>query len=415
MIEITNKKNCCGCSACVQCCPKHCISMKEDDEGFLYPQIDKKLCIDCGLCEKVCPVINQSDVKSIVKVYAAKNDDEKKRLRSSSGGVFIALAEHIISQNGVVLGAIFDKNWDVIHSCAETMDDVYPMMRSKYVQSRIGTSFADAESKLKEGRSVLFVGTPCQIAGLKHYLRKDYENLLSVDIICHGVPSPGVWRRYLDESVHHICATKNIISNSSLEMSSMITDINFREKQNGGYSWKKFGFVIKGKSVQQGDKNFLFSRDFFNDDFCKGFLANLYLRPSCYSCPTRGGTSGADITIADYWGIENVKPELDDDKGIGLIIVHSLKGLNEINKLDIYKEESDIQTASSFNSPYWTSVPEPENRDKFFYGFKRGVSIKKLVDECTKISRFKRIIIKAKVILVRLMKIVTYKKNSYFQ
>ena len=200
MIKIQNKQDCCGCSACVQRCPKHCISMKEDEEGFLYPVVVETLCIDCGLCEKVCPIINRPEKLPVMKVLAVKNRNEEERMASSSGGVFIALAKKVIEQNGVVFGAVFDVNWEVKHTYSETLDGVKPMMGSKYVQSRIGESFSQAEGFLKEGRKVLFTGSPCQITALHNYLHKGYPNLLAVDFLCHGVPSPGVWRKYLEET-----------------------------------------------------------------------------------------------------------------------------------------------------------------------------------------------------------------------
>ena len=193
MIEIKDKSQCCGCNACVQRCPKQCIAMCEDEEGFLYPEGDEAICIDCGLCENVCPVINQADARIPLQVYAAKNTDEKIRMHSSSGGVFSILAEQTIKQGGVVFGARFDENWEVKHDYTETIDGVSVFRGSKYVQSKTGDTFKQAEQFLKQNRKVLFSGTPCQIVALKRYLKKEYENLLLVDFICHGVPSPGVW------------------------------------------------------------------------------------------------------------------------------------------------------------------------------------------------------------------------------
>lgn len=201
MIHITDKKNCCGCSACVQRCPKQCIRLEEDTEGFLYPKVDEETCIKCGLCEKVCPILNQADKLPVQEVLAVKNPDDEERMNSSSGGVFLPLAREVINQGGVVFGAVYDESWEVRHVYAEKIEDVYPMMGSKYLQSKIENSFKDAERFLKQGREVLFVGSPCQIAGLRTYLRnKQYPNLLAVDFLCHGVPSPGVWRRYLAET-----------------------------------------------------------------------------------------------------------------------------------------------------------------------------------------------------------------------
>ncbi len=218
MIHIKKKGDCYGCSACVQKCPKQCISLVEDGEGFLYPKVDTVGCIDCGLCEKVCPWINRPEKFPPKEVLAVKNRNETERMASSSGGVFIALAREVIGRGGVVFGAVFDEKWEVKHACAETLEDVRPMMGSKYVQSRIGDSYCQAERFLKAGRKVLFTGSPCQVAGLHAYLRKDYTNLLSVDFLCHGVPSPGVWRQYLGEtfySARRAAAGKNSVLSCS--------------------------------------------------------------------------------------------------------------------------------------------------------------------------------------------------------
>lgn len=172
MINITDKSQCCGCNACVQRCPKQCVTMQEDEEGFLYPKVDHAACIDCGLCEKVCPVINKNESRRPMQVFAVKNNNEDQRLRSSSGGIFILLAEQTIKRGGVVFGARFDKDWEVEHCYVETLKELELLMRSKYVQSRIGDSFKQAEHFLKQGRQVMFVGTPCHISALKNSLRK---------------------------------------------------------------------------------------------------------------------------------------------------------------------------------------------------------------------------------------------------
>ena len=199
MIDIIDKTLCCGCAACVQRCPKQCITLHEDHEGFLYPKVDTETCIDCGLCEKVCPILNEGNKREPLKVYAAINKDEKIRLESSSGGIFTMLAEQTIGEGGVVFGARFDENWQVRLDYTETIEGIAAFRGSKYVQARTENIYQQAEKFLKEGRKVLFTGTPCQIAGLKKFLRKEYANLLAVDFVCHGVPSPKVWAKYLQE------------------------------------------------------------------------------------------------------------------------------------------------------------------------------------------------------------------------
>jgi len=211
MIQIKDKSVCCGCSACVQICPKQCISLKEDKEGFLYPTVNHAFCVECGKCEKVCPELHPFEVHEPLKVYAAKHQDDAVRKVSSSGGIFTLLADMVIDEGGVVFGACFDSDWSVVHDFTETHEGLQAFRGSKYLQSRIGNTYRQAEVFLKAGRKVLFTGTPCQIAGLKKYLHKDYENLLAVDFVCHGVPSPLVWKKYLEEIIACQCEKNTVL------------------------------------------------------------------------------------------------------------------------------------------------------------------------------------------------------------
>lgn len=396
MINITDKTKCCGCSACIQRCPKQCISMKEDEQGFLYPIIDTEACIDCGLCEKVCPMLNHSPTKEPLQVFAAKNKNEEQRLRSSSGGIFILLAEHIIEQGGVVFGARFNGKWEVEHCCAGTIEELEPLMRSKYIQSCIGNTYREAERFLKQGRQVMFVGTSCQIAGLKRFLRKEYDNLLAVDFICHGVPSPGIWRKYLEEikSSQSEAAGKNSVLSFSLKSVPVITSINFREKQNGGYGWKKFGFEVRAKSPSKGDKNtVLKSGIFYENIFMRGFLSNLYLRPSCYKCTAKNGASGSDLTIADFWGIQNYHPEFDDDKGVSVVFEHTDTGRVIINGLSFHIEkiDSNMVEATASNPSYLRAVPIPSKYTHFWYTYSKTKSVHISVESSLKRTIVERI------------------------
>lgn len=386
MLQITDKSKCCGCNACVQRCPKQCIVMHEDEEGFLYPQVDVTLCVDCGLCEKVCPMLAQNDVKKALQIFAAKNKNEHQRLRSSSGGIFILLAEQTIKMGGVVFGARFDKNWEVEHCYVETIEELEPLMRSKYVQSRIGNTYKEAEQFLKEGRRVLFVGTSCQISGLHRFLRKDYNNLLSVDFIYHGVPSPGIWRKYLQEiknnALQSEAAGKNTVLPFSLKSMPVITGINFREKGLGGYGWKKYGFVVHGKSPLKGDQNsVLLSVDFGKDIYMKGFLRNLYLRPSCYNCLVKSGKSQSDLTIGDFWGISKLKPEIDDDKGIGAILVYTHKGIEALGFISCDKIAMTYNDVIMENPAIYSSVMLTNNRKRFWQFFFKTNNIKESVNK----------------------------------
>ena len=274
----------------------------------------------------------------------------------------------------MVFGARFNEKWEVEHCYAETIEELKPLMRSKYVQSYIGNTYKEAERTLKEGRQVMFVGTSCQIVGLKKFLRKEYDNLLAVDFICHGVPSPGIWRKYLEEI-------------KSSQSSSVITCINFREKQNGGYGWKKYGFEVRSELPSKGDKNtVLKSGIFYENIFMRGFLSNLYLRPSCYNCTAKNGASGSDLTIADFWGIQNYHPEFDDDKGVSLIFVHTDMGKKIIEKLSssIDAIVSNMLEATSSNISYLQAVPIPIKYSVFWKTYFKTKSVHISVKKSTR-------------------------------
>lgn len=416
MIHITDKKNCCGCSACVQRCPKQCIRLEEDTEGFLYPQVDEETCIKCGLCEKVCPILNQADKLSVLEVLAVKNPDDEERMNSSSGGVFLPLAREVINQGGVVFGAVYDESWEVHHVYAEKIEDVYPMMGSKYLQSKIGNSFKDAERFLKQGREVLFVGSPCQIAGLRTYLRsKQYPNLLAVDFLCHGVPSPGVWRRYLaetyggydakEQSRLQATAGKNSVLLSSLNATSPIGDIKFRDKRESG--WKKFRFVVRQKSASKADQNTVLSSDIhYMNPFMQGFLSDIYLRPSCYACKCKNGVNHSDMTIADFWGINQSAPEFDDDKGVGLVLLNTEKGEEYFSRLPMDMMPSNLEKAHYYNGGFNEHTMAHPKRDQFFFLIENGKSIKAAVDICLRLPFKQRVVRLVKRIVKNVVKTI---------
>ena len=420
MIEIQQKSNCCGCSACVQACTKKCITMREDEEGFLYPIVDKDSCIGCGLCEKVCPVINQSEKLVPILVSAAKNPDEAVRLQSSSGGIFSMLAEKVIYEGGVVFGARFDENWNVIHDYTTTIAELSLFRGSKYVQSIIGNSFIQARKFLIEGKKVLFSGTPCQIRALKLFLRRDYENLLTVDVVCHGVPSPGVWRSYLEYILRHDgAAEKNTVLFSLKEMSE-ISDITFRDKSTG---WKKYGFVVMSKSALKADKNSVCGEVSAIDNieylhetldvniFMRGFLKDLYLRPSCYDCPSKSGKSHSDITIADFWGVNRYYPEFDDDKGVGLVLVNSEKGNSILSSLNIDKIETTYNQAFANNPAIIRSARLNKWRKIFWQEYKvKGIDAIVPICESMKPRGLKVLYFKTRFGIAKIIKRIIGKK-----
>ncbi len=361
MISITDKKNCCGCGACASICPKQSISMVADSEGFFYPYVNKDTCIDCSLCEKVCNELHPMSQREPLRVLAAINKNEEIRLKSSSGGIFYILAEQTINEGGVVFGARFDENWQVVISYADTMKGVEAFMGSKYVQARIENAYKDVKQFLIEGRKVLFSGTPCQVAGLHQFLRKQYDNLLSVDFICHGTPSPKVWGMYLDEVTNGYKSVKSI---------------SFRNKING---WKHLHFSVEHNPTT---KVVSFLSSAYQNQYMKAFLADLILRPSCFFCSAKSGSSHSDITIADFWGIWNVNPELYDDKGTSMLFINTDKGNQSLPSEEFVKYcDSDYSVALKYNKACAVSVTPNPKRKQFFAQLHSTESVIKLIDK----------------------------------
>ena len=384
MIDIQDKSECCGCGACAQKCPKKCITMQTDEEGFAYPLVDESLCINCGLCEKVCPVINQNEARRPLHTFAAFVEDEDIRLNSSSGGLFSHIALQVIEQGGVVFGARFNERWEVVHDYTETAEGIQMFMGSKYVQSVIGNAFLKVQEFLRQGRMVLFTGTPCQISGLHHFLQKKYENLLTVDIVCHGVPSPLVWREYLN----------------SLKL-DRISFINFRSKATG---WKNYSLEIRG--YDRFSAPFKLSEPFSSNAFSVGFMHNLYLRPSCFSCPSRKGKSGSLITLGDLWGIDQYEGIVDDDKGCSLILQYR-DNFDLINEL--YKKTIDYERVIVSNPCIVRDTVLPKQRKQFYKYFHREGLIK-AIKKYTKPSRYSTYVFKCKHIVYLALKATGLKR-----
>lgn len=290
-------------------------------------------CIDCGLCEKICPCLNEKEQSKPLEVYAAVNPDEETRMNSSSGGIFWALAKQTIEAGGIVSGAAFDKEWMVCHSSAETLEDAKKFQGSKYVQSRVTGCYKQVLEALKDGRKVLFSGTACQISALKGLLRTDYENLLTIDVVCHGVPSPGIWREYL----------------CHLGKEKTITNINFRDKASG---WRNYDFIMNfsdGDSIKEPHDSNL---------YMQGYLNNLFLRPSCHKCKFKAGKCGSDITLGDFWGIEKIYPQLDDNRGASVLLANSQKGEDIIHKTNVSLLKVEYEQAINGNPCMVKATPE---------------------------------------------------------
>ena len=307
-MDLPSSEECCGCSACFAACPKKAIAMRPDAEGFLQPNIDADACVKCGKCTEVCPVLHSGDPSKPLAVYAAKAKDDELRRISSSGGVFSLLSRAVLAKGGVVFGAAFEKGTHrVIHKAARNEGELDELRGSKYVQSDMGRTFCEVRDCLQEGKEVLFSGCPCQVAGLRAFLGKDFSNLLCVDVICHGVPSPLAWGIFLD---------------SQAQMNKGLV-LSVEARRN--CSWRTFEIVSK---IKKSDGKFLIRKDpiwysvFFNELCC---------RLSCYTCRFRGFRSGADLSLGDFWGIENVLPEEEDKFGVSVVFINTRLGERALN------------------------------------------------------------------------------------
>lgn len=348
------KKDCSGCTACMHSCPVRCIELKEDQEGFLYPEIDRQKCIDCHQCERVCPIENSKTENPQTEAYVGYSKNDAVREKSSSGGIFSHVAEWILGENGVVFGAAFDENFEVCHIAVETEEELSKLRGSKYVQSVLGDTFPLVKQYLENNRKVLFTGTACQIAGLKQYLKKEYVNLYTVDVLCHGVPSPKIWKTYLDG--------KKKQYNASIEK------IEFRNKESG---WENFSVNMEFSNHQR------YCVKFYEDKYMQMFLGNIDLRPSCHDCRFKEFPRISDMTIGDSWGITSYMPDMFDDKGTSLIFVHSSKGEQILDavKNSLHLREANLDKALPGTADSRKSVEMHPNRKKFFVGLEKGEGI----------------------------------------
>lgn len=312
---------CSGCAACYSACVRKAISMMPDEEGFAYPHVDESLCVNCGLCERVCPSLHPKASREPLSVYAAKAKDDALRKESSSGGIFSLLARQIISDGGIAYGAaIRESDLSVCHCSAENEEELSWLRGSKYVQSDVGDTYGRVRSQLDAGRKVLFSGTPCQVAALRNFLARDYDNLICVEVICHAAPSPLAWKKFLEKRAAASAKGRDIARPEAV----IDRRISFRRKNWG---WKRFSLSLHFMN----DKEYLL--DLYTDTFLRGFLSELYNRPSCHECSARELRSGADITLGDYWNVHQRFPDMDDDAGTSVVLVDSEKGEALVNRI----------------------------------------------------------------------------------
>ena len=343
------KSECCACTACDQACPVDAISFTKDEEGFLYPSINKDKCLDCGLCERVCPVEhpNYSNTET-PEVYAAMVKEVEQRKKSSSGGMFYAIASWILNQGGKVYGATMDENHQVKHIGVDNFEDLNLLRGSKYVQSDLQQVFADIKKELKAGRWCYFVGTGCQVAGLKSFLRKDYDTLLTSDLVCHGVPSQWLFNqhiKYLEE-----------------KYKGKVYDYQFRN--NEGWGGCEIFYITNHNGKTRRYK--LPSYDL--SPYLYSFMCGMTSRYSCYECPFARIPRQGDITLADYWGVKEFFPEMDDSKGVSMILVNSSNGQKVWNdvKVDNIFERSCKEAAAKCNGNLIEPTSMPIIRTKVY-------------------------------------------------
>lgn len=313
MIEILEKKNCCGCSACASVCPKNCIAMKEDSEGFVYPHVDEEKCVQCGLCEKVCPILNnKEEVPFEQEGYIVQNKNSEVLRESTAGGAFTAIAKYVINRGGVVFGVELSKDFQVHHICVEKVEDLYKYRNSKYVQSYVDKDiFRSVKQYLEQGKYVCFSGTPCQVEGLNSFLRKDYPNLILVDVVCRAVPSPLIFRKYLEYQRKHI--------------EEKIENVRFRDKH--------FGYKYSTMNVITANNKGNYHKGVESDLWLRAFFSNICDRPSCHDCQFRKRYRVSDFTIWDCFHVGRFSKELDNDKGATRMLVHSQKGKNILEEV----------------------------------------------------------------------------------
>lgn len=345
LFENNKKSQCCGCTACVSVCPQNCITMIADNEGFLYPQINKELCNKCGRCAKVCPVITPIVEKEVLQSgYLFQHRDQKVRDESTAGGAFTAIAEYVIALGGVVFGVAYDEHFQVYHTFVETVSGLAQFRNSKYVQSVVGNSFTLVKEFLDAERLVCFSGTPCQIEGLFAYLEKDYSNLILVDIVCRGIPSPLIWQKYLE---HQSIDKKQV------------DQIRFRDKHYG-YKCPTLCLNKYGKTLYRAGSQ--------ADPMLRAFMSNKSIRPSCYACPAKKRYRVSDMTIWDCFSVYNFDKKMDDDKGTTRVLCHTTKGsriMNEISETSVCLKVSPELLIVGVTE-LTESVDIPSDRDLFF-------------------------------------------------
>lgn len=369
MIRLATKEQCTGCGSCEQKCSHNAISMKPDNDGFSYPVIDLNKCVKCHLCEHSCPILCSQPVNRPIKTLAARCTEEQNQI-SSSGGIFPLLARKVIEQGGIVFGAKFDEYFNVVHDYTDEESGLSQFCGAKYAQSNIGNTFKQAQKFLQDGRLVLYSGTPCQIAGLKTFLHKDWSNLITVDLVCKGVPNHKIWGQYL----------RQLLEEQHIDISE-VRHINFRDKISG---WATYSF-----SLNTDAKRIIIHKN--NNEYLQGFFCGLYNRESCHDCQLKCHYI-SDFRLGDAWGFHF--KQWNDKKGVSLLLINSLKGLDFFDGLDVEMIEVSIKEAIR-NNPACEISFQPHNRRKSFLS-EEHQNLKRDIRKAIKTPLVKRIFNKLK-------------------
>lgn len=343
---LCEKKECCGCGSCASACPRQCIEMIENKEGFLYPKIEEKKCINCGLCNQSCPILNvKQEIPCVQNAYIVQNKDDSICRESTAGGAFTALASEVIMRGGVVYGAAYDENFRVVHQRAGKIPELKKFRNSKYVQSNLNNTFKEARTYLDQGVWVCYSGTPCQIEGIKRYLRKEYDNLILIDVVCRAVPSPLVWKKYLQMMKKRI--------------NLPIGNICFRDKRYG-YKYATMNFMdLSDISI--------YNLGVESDPMHRAFFSNICDRSSCYQCHFKKRYRESDFTIWDCFQVGRYNKELDNDKGATRVLIHTEKGkiFFESIKKQIKYVNVDPDKIIKGSKEMFKSVPLNAKREQF--------------------------------------------------
>lgn len=349
MPKLANEKKCTGCTACYSICTKKCITMQGDKYGFSYPRIDSTKCIECKLCETVCPVLHNSKKQLSVHtvIYAAYSKDTEMRLESSSGGIVTEIAKVILSRGGIVAGAAYAKDFSVEHICVSSEDRLNILRGAKYTQSNLNNIFLKVKKVLQENKEVLFIGTPCQVAGLKSFLKIPYDTLYTIDFVCHGVPSPMAWKSYV-----------NFRANTDND-GDYPEKINLRSKHTG---WSRYQY----SNLYEYSNGKKYSAKSGNDLFMKLFVGDYINRESCGNCHFKGVERVSDFTVGDFWGIWDILPDFDDNKGASVVAVHTEAAKKIFHKISGKIKYKKIDATYAFKqnpSMLYSSMPSSKRSE----------------------------------------------------